>query len=756
LKPSLRTGYAAGLTSAPTSIGGTVLSTFRYPRGTYPATESPTAQNIEVLCGTDGSAGKHYFQRPFWKNNAGTIDSSNWLNWKEYVITTMTKTDSTHFSLGVSAVADDYYNGWLIRNITQGAGEVEFVLDYVNSTNTIQTLGAMTGDWVSTDTVVLYRFFHDNPYDNTHETGGFNPSWTDPIVLKVGNNIVTSGGQGPTVGYKPIWSGYVNQTWFAGSGLAPVYQQTYVCELELKNTGTWLSSNSPPTASAETSLPLTDGKRYWVGYVWETFDGQRSNLITSATPYLTMGTDEKLDDTMSVNYYRMDKRARWLHVFVAETDASISTEPDWAEWFFIETHDMTSTGWTSAGLGVWTKALDITSGDWNSAGSDLKTFLGHTKPNRTTVSFSYGLVTAGRLFVAKYYDYNASLNYNDSINYTPFAGNGVAQWAKIMDLDDQTQSTIESGDPASIQGLAVQDGRLIILKDTSSFYIDTTYDPVQWILSDISRRVGCDAPDSVVVTPFGTIWAKSGDGIYLWRGADPIEISRNWRVASDDGSTNLGFRGLTTTYKTQWQGWYDTFYRSYRLMYTSDGSALKTLYEAFLDVQDEKLQGLPIWTKHTLAHNCGHVLVRSDNVIYFSDDSTKTYYFSTATDDAGTDIRPYFHTGLYALTEKDIATIVGFDLSVYQTGTGEAAKTLDFIVYIDGVAQNTFADNTYTATRFSSKLPLLGTSNRNRNGRTVAFAFNTNASPRGLGTAYRIEQLSIEYEVKKRAFSQSL
>jgi len=646
---------------------------------------------------------------------------------------------------GYSSITDEL-NGWVIANVTRG---YEYVTVLDSSTGHITLLEDFPTDWENGDTINLYRHFHDN--------ATFAPSWTDPISLKVGNNIVTSGGQGSTVGYKPIWSGLVNQTWFPDASRSPSYNQTYASELELKNSQTWLNPQNTTDAGGGS---LTADRRFWIGFVWETFDGMRSNMFHPTTAYIDAvgGGTSKLSCNLFIQFARMDKRARYVHVFMAETDTSIAaaTDIDWVNWFFIETHDMcdAASGFayvnaTETDPAYYSKTVDLDLPDWNAIDSesgDLKTFLGHTKPNRTTVSFSHGLVSVGRLFVTKYYDFNASLNYNDAINYTTFAGNGVSQWAKLMDIDDAVQTTIEAGDPSNVKALAVDDGRLVILKDTGSFYIDLTYSPTAWILRDISRQVGCDAPDSVVTTPFGTIWAHSADGVYLWRGGDPIEISRNWRTSSIDygGSPiTTGFRSLVTTYVAQWQGWYDPFYRSYRLMYTADGTDKKTVYEAFLDVQDEKLQGLPIWTKHALTHNVGHVLLRSDNVPYFSDDSTKSYSFSgTATDDAGTAIAPYLDTGVYVLNEENLLKFKRWWLAVKHTGT--PTGTLDIQIEVDTV-QHEFSAVTKTNTRFASKFPIVG-----RSGTGLRFRFNKNATRALMGTAYTIHELGFEYEVVKR------
>lgn len=740
-KPSLRTGYSAGLSGSLADLSGdTTITSYRYPRGVHPATETPSAQNVVVLCGTDGSANKHYFQRPFWKHNDATADSTNWLKWKESKTTTISAiVNPTVIEITAGSATADYYNGWLIHNTTRD--EYEYITDYgAMGARTVTLYENTPSDWIVGDTVILYRHFHDNPT--------FSPSWTDPIVLKQGNDILASGGQGSTVGYKGIWSGYINKTWFAGATLAPSYNQTYVTESEIKSDAGF-SHGALSSYDATTDIDATGGVRAFRYYVLETHDGQRSNPISPGTNYFDVGA-LSLQATLIIAFSRMNKRIAKVHHFAGvTTTAGGRTSLEWEEIFYIETFDLSSgTGWTysspadlgGAIPGFWSRNVQLDGDKWSSRGDDLATFLGHTEPNRSTVSFSHGIIVGGRLFVSKYYDYNAAASYNDQVNFSPFASNGVSQWNKLLDIDDQVQTSIEAGDPSTIKGLAHLDGKLFIAKDRGIYFIDITYDPSQWILNTVTREIGCDAPDSVVTTPEGIIWAKSGDGVYLWRGGDPIEISRNWRDT---------FRALTTTYVSQWWGWYDPYYRSYRIMYTANGSTLTTVYEAFLDVTDPAIGNLPIWTKHIMAHNVGQVTVRSDGAVFFSTGAAATYQFSSsATDDAGTGIKPYFKLGTRVIDEHKIFVFQAFNLTVSQSGA--TSGQLDISNYVDGNVVGTFTNLTKTASRFSSELPDIDSDGHTRHGYNFDFAFNSNGTRAVLGTSYTIFDLTIDGYLMER------
>lgn len=735
---ALRTGYSADLSGSIADFQATTtITSYRFPRGTHPATEAPSSQNIRILCGTDGSSGTHYFVKPFWHKNNATIESTSWLRLSESFQTTMSAKSTNSFDLDSLPAWDgvDRYNGMIVRNVTAGDEEL-YITDSVSGN--VTTLEDLPSDWANGDTVVLYRHFHDNPT--------FAIGWTDPVAVKIGNNFIVSGGQNSNTGRKPVeFLPSINKTYFSGASRTPSYNQSYACEFELKNDGSGVEPQTPANYTPTVPIDPSSASRAFMYFITETDDGLRGLPIGAATPYDPITIAEGIQSEIQINFPRLDKRIRYIHVFVGIDLTSSRTTLEYDELFFIETLDLTGTGWTYQNSttvpGYFNRTVQVDGVKWSARGEDLATFLGHTEPTRTTVSFSHGLIAAGRLFVAKYYDYAASLSFNDQINYSPFASNGVAQYNKLLDLDDQTQTTVQAGDPSEIEGLAELDGKLFIPKTRGVYFFDITADPTLWFLQTVTREIGCDAQDSLVVTPQGVIWAKSGDGVYLWRGGDPIELSANWRDT---------FRALTAGSVTSWWGWYDPYTRGYRLMYTSDGSTKTTVYECHLDTRLEN--GPPIWTKHVVAHNIGQVTTRSDGVVFFSTGAAATYSFSSsATDDAGTQIRPYFKLGEYSVTEDELAQFERWSLSVTQTGTPEVGRELDLKVYVDGSQLKEYANVTSTNSRFAVDLPILGTSNRNRVGKTVDFEFNSDSTRRGLGTAYAIHELVIYYSLLKYA-----
>ena len=190
-------------------------------------------------------------------------------------------------------------------------------------------------------------------------------------------------------------------------------------------------------------------------------------------------------------------------------------------------------------------------------------------------------------------------------------------------------------------------------------------------------------------------------------------------------------------------------------MYTSDGSVKTTVYEAFLDAQDPALGGLPMWTKHIMAHNVGQATVRSDGAVFFSTALAATYQFaSSATDDAGTAIKPYFKLGTRVIDENKLVVLQAFLLTASKNG--DTSGQLDFSIYVDGNVLGSFTSLTnanaasLTNVRWASEVPDIDSDGHTRHGYNFDFAFNSNATRGSLGTAFTAFELAFQYYLMER------
>lgn len=685
------------------------------------ATEVPSAQNIDILIGANGSSQKKWFQKPFW-DGTGTLQS-DWLWWGE------TKTGLTingapagmniTLSSGASST-NDYYTGWVIYNAA-AVSKYLYITDYVGSTKILVCHDDVPSDWSSGAAVVLYRHFHDNT--------GFSPSYTTPIALQQGNAVLVSGGRGSTEGYKPMWSGYVGKTYF-GSFLS---NGTYVTEAEIKTGDGIMLQN--PTVTTETDDGLDTGQRWYITVIGETDDGQRSIPVKPTTTYqLISNANETLSMEIRVYAANLNKRFRYINIFAGSSDPSSGTL-DWSDYFLVERIDMTVvTGWShiaTAGtaVGYWTYTYELTQSKWDSPPNvekeNVVTHLGTTEFTQSTVSFNRGAFINDRLVVADYYDYGTALNYPDQIRYTVFASNFIAQINSLRDIDDVTQSTVEQGDETSIIGLKQFQDKLLILKERSCYYIPVTDDTNDWSLTTISTIIGCNAASSIISTPYGVMWANIGDDVYLWRGGNAEPMTTDWRPT---------FRALTGTAS---EGWYDNYAKAYCVAPSTSG--FTNYYMMFFELPT------PVgfaWVKHISGKTLAGVQLGSDGVIYAVDWGTQDYilkFDTTATADVAVAIAPYADTGDYTLTEQEYAQFREWWLS--QTPTG-GAGTFSVSIQIDGgTAIAGLTGLTKTATRLSSKLPVTS------NGRTLRVKFNT-----GLATftAHSLHEMGFGYNLKRR------
>ena len=436
---------------------------------------------------------------------------------------------------------------------------------------------------------------------------------------------------------------------------------------------------------------------------------------------------------MTIDFSRLNPRFRYLNVFLGRTTDTSATSLGWDQYFRVLQTDLTTESnitWTvvASGSSPFTahdndKVYNIN--HWNARGTDLVTYLGTTEYNNSTVSFSYGRIIGDRLLVAKYYDYTTGLNNDTSLRYSGF-GDNIAQYNVLPDVADSSESVIVQDDGSAITGLSSFETTLFIAKKGGVYYITVSGEAEDWVLTPIARFVGSDAPYTIVNTPFGVVWAKSGEDIYLWNGKAPIGLTKNWLI---------DFRALSTANPEQWMGWYNAANKSYNIK--CDTSDASLWYEMFFEIPVEDSYA---WVKHDAAHNLTHVSTRVDNTVYFTN-GTVTYYFSSATDDGGTSITPYLDTGDYVFDEDSFVRVDRWWLDVSDQA-GTPSGDLDAQLFIDGTGvtvggANPYAGLTKTNTYFNLPAPLTI-------GKRVKFQFNNNATPAYLGTAYTINELGFD------------
>ncbi len=731
---SLRTGSTSYYT-APTDISGDIALT-TINNAFHISTESPVATNIDIVCGQTAGSSKYVFQRKFFHSSATATDS--WVRWGEY-LTDITISDAVS---GTSVVfvggetTANYYKGWMVYNATKGDYSWVTASSKTDTKTTLTLCEDTPTDWVATNALTLYRHFHDNPNFSvlmTYSTVSGRP----PIALQQGNGILFSGGMGTSTGLKPVWSGYLSKTFFEGStgytgGIA--YQETYVTEAEVKDS----NSITVSTGSTSSDSPnLSDG-RWFFCIVPETDDGQRGIPVYASTKYVDC-TSDKFSFTVTVSPGLLNKRLRYLNVFLGiapnEGDATI----DWGFLYYIERLDLCGSDWT------WTKSADATGtfvatctmdGDkWNNKASEsLAQHLGHTLNTSSTCSFSVGQFVNNRLFVGKYYDYVDAVEYLDQIRYTPFGSNGIGQLNKLANLDSQTQSTIEQGDATSVQKLLRWEDKLVILKDNSSYFIPISGDTSQWQLITISNHIGCKNPDTAIETPFMLMWCQSAEDVYGWTGASPFSLAQNWLDT---------YKALDLTTKAS-VAWYDNKLKTYNFSYNDTlGYWYSMYFECPIGDQFK-------WGKHQFGNSAAATTTLNItsagtrggvvylNAVYMATSSAHILYFDStvALDINIIKIAPYFKTCEFTLDEEALMRIKKIYLTLSPTG---GTGTLS--------AKITVGTNTQTYANMTKTLSLIARGiNFTYKGRKVQFEYNMN-STMATNTALKIYELRYDYEL---------
>ena len=703
------------------------------------ATETPTSEYMDIVLGTDVGLARTIFQKTYW--NSGGTKKTDYLWWGESFtpasIISLPGGATIVLAGGVNEV--NYYRYWVVWNVTQAEGM--YVSSSSFSTNSTLVLSEnIPSDWTTGDTVVVYRHFQQNP--------GFTPTFLDlatsapgrPSFLQQGDALLFCGGRGSDVGLKPIWSGYIAQTWFTGT--TPFsFTGTDIEEAAVKqaNTSSGILLGNAATYVAGANLQLSDG-RWFYGAVYETFDGQRGMFTIPGTNYADLVAVNGLQALIKVYAGNLNKRLRFINIFAGTTTDASATSLPWSQMYWVAQIDMTSgTGWThtattgaTLGFHYYTFQMDLTMWETPATANkeSLEVHLGSSEYSAQEVSFNYSVFLNNRLIVADYYDYNSALTLNDSFRVTVTASNGVPQLNSLRNLDDETQFYVEQGDPNTITGLSRIEDKLFILKSDSCYYVPISGTP-PWSLVTISKNVGGDCPHTLVATPYGVVWARTLDDVYLWNGNQVESMAKHWRPT---------FRAITTGTNTKWEAWYDTYAKTYNLAPSNGG--FDFWYNMFFELPWD---GCFSWSKQQFTSIAAkNARVGADRKIYYIDtgEDSISYFDTTSTDDSDAGMQPYLDTGEYALTEQDFVRFREWWLSNTQTTPNSAQ--LDVQITIDaGSALSGFTGLTKSATRLSSRLPLTA------NGKSIRFKFNTNGTMVTWAT-YSIHELGFGYTFRNR------
>ena len=730
-----RSGYTADINGNITDVSGaTTLSTF--DKLFIPSSELPESKDYYIICGKASGVPK-FFQKPFYWNSDTATNS--YFDWNEQFTGTISSKSTNTFVITGAGQTDDYYKNFSI--FKSGTALIFYVTGYTSSTETFTVMPDITSTLSNGDTVILARAFHDNPYSVTN-LDGMVPTWVTPCVLKQGDNIVASGGQSSNAGCRPIWSGYLNKTYFPSSTPA-TFQGTYVTEAEIKQ-----SLDSVFVASSTSNADGLPAAYYSVGVSYQTDDGQRGPLKRVSEVLITTGNAVSLVSTVWIG--SLNKRIRFINVYLSTNPSSTAT-PDWSTYLFVGQIDLLATGWvftqtSGAVRGFHAYTFVVTNAIWNSRGSDAATHVGFTETTSYTRSFSLGVITAGRLFVGLTYDYANSTYDYDSIFYSPFNGSGASSYNVLPNIQGFLQSTIEAGDPDKLTALAYNESFLVIAKTRGIYYIDLTASPTTWILTNVTKELGCNATYTMHTTPYGIVWANGGDDVYMFRGGKPESMMKNYLV---------DYRALSTTYVSQWVGWYDPARKVSCIMVTTDGTTFKTIYELEFEVatpnsvseaQSTSFTQLDSFAivKHITTDNVCSVARRSDGIVFFSTGANKTFYWDTSNPlDGSTAIGGYFKMNGIVVTEKDFVAFLEWYIAMEPSGT--TAGSLDIIVYGDGNSLQGLSALTATGSYLRTKIPPAGSTYGNL-ARKFGIGFNTNSTRATWAISLIINEVGLEVD----------
>jgi len=774
LEPNVKTGaltlrkgssaYASAFVDASAAVTLTQIDRF-FPL----STEVPEASDVDVVLGQTSGSVKHVFQKPFWQDGSKV---SSYMDWNETYSDVVDETfapenfpRSTFTMTEGAGYGTDYFKGWgcIIGDITNRP----YIVTAYNTSNGEVTVFPQLSTAVNNpDTVRLFRFplkeyasngdFTDPPVSYSTTSG------KPPVCLQQGQAVLFSGGQSSSDSHRFLWSGYIDRTWLLNATNKEAGVRIARTEVTWAHVTKGLADAftvGNPSATNEDTNPLPTGN-WFLKVVPATDDGIMGLPISPSTPNVLVGTGgdatQELSATLTLKLPVFNKRVRYLHILLGKAGGLADTTIGWSDLYVVKTLDLEDgTGWTynesaTTTLGTYTYALTLDSNDWNNAEEKTKLdlYLGTDEPTGIEISASVAEFASGRLFVAKYYDHTAGIEYNDQIRYSQFAGNGIGQVNFLGDIDQYSQSTIELGDATSIQGLKKWEDKLFVIKDTSCYYIGLTDDSSTWQVITISPHIGIGtAMRTLTATPYGVMWCNPGDDVYLWDGGVPVAQTQDtWRET---------FKALTTP--ATWTGWYSTAKKCFSFFSPTTDFWYSMFFETPV------AEGIFPWFKFNIPTNWyGEVdqdIVNSvddfcgvrEGVEYFIYNYTNDVmavndrigYLSTSatTDVGGLGIVPYLKTAEMYIDEVMLTKVHHFWVANYNTGLSE---TFGVRITLDSTTQ------TYSHATTLVTLIRRGVLHESQNCRKVQLELNYGATTATLPatfTAFEIHQIGFEYEL---------
>ena len=692
-------------------------------------TETPSVQTHTLQACRDASANKAILQNPFFPNSSSA--ESGAVKWGERLsgITISGIASSTSVSFVGGETIANYYKYWILYNSTRSDAVFVTASSKVTTTTTLTILEDGPDDWIEGDTIILYRHFHDNL--------GFAPTYGitgAPTAIQQGQAILFSGGRSSNVGCKLIWSGYISKTFFAGATRTLAFTGTYVTEAEIKST----AGVSPQNATTYVpTIALDENFRWFHAFVIEDEEGQRSQLIKAGTNYTAISGTQGMSTTVRCTS-QINKRIRKIYHFAGQTTDTSATSLEYEQYFLIGENDLLASGWTYTDAttepGYWSKEFQVSGTEWNARGEDLTSFLGHSEANNTTVSCSLIERVNNRTFVADYYDYTAGASLQDSIRYSPVAGNGVHQTNVLPDIDDLTQTDVGPGDSAVIRGIKQWEDKLFIIKDNSCYYIRVFGESIDWDLVTVTQ-IGSGTASTIVSTPYGIVFAKSGEDVYLYDGTRVLPVAYNILPT---------IQGITMG-----PAWYDAKTKTYNISDTAGSRT--TWYSMSFDLT---FDGGFVWTKHVAATDSNLVDIANVSalsttiptifLIAQSGANNGFFWYTESTDDDTENFNCYFKTAPIVIDEKNIAAFNQMHLAL--ESIAGATGTLDMKATpagAQGSTAKTWSNVSKSETLHRRGLSPLGGANR---GRRIEFEFNVNATPATF-TGLQVNEFGIDYEV---------
>lgn len=749
--------------------------------------QQPTQNDVHIWFANPSS--QLVYMNPVW-NSVGTRVYTNVNIGEAKTFTGATGSVATHAltitgadALGLSQ-ANDYYNGWTLKNTTQD--EYAQITDYAYSAadsgtsvfTVVETITSGGGlNWLATNAYTINRYFHSN----VGFSPAYNTSLADPPTVRADDSVIRlSGGQSATAGNAGIKIyPKLNRTYFPASSTPYTYLGTYAdkreCAAPTEKALTGTTGDVFLGTETTEEYALTPNKTYWLAFSYE-YDGyQEGPLLRFETTsqyaikdgtndnYVPAGAYYYLSVPLHIQLGLLNKFVTGVNIYLATDEGDTRTMGRQNPYMFVSTYSFVeSTGpaqtWAYTVAGYYTAALlgnsvsAVSSNVWHNVVNLQTTYESRSGivevPTDTMYSYSTETILGGRHYLADVYVTSESKADHEKIYTNPVNAFGVVAPDIFSNEDgffrhlppETTGKRINALIPVGVEELLVLRDRGAIIGRPA---IADSYVDFQWQI--IHPFAGCTCANQWVESEESIVYFAGVDDIYAYSGGRIQALierddKQDWLFYYQNSVTVAMKQAHTVWITPRGDVWWDfqangyqyTYYPKHGWRQVAFGQVAGFTATAFFRHLTKLQNGTVLGAEYDATPTV-------QGFRQFQNQASGAYYVS----DNGTNIKYQLDAGDVPVSGEIHRDFCFHKIVLNRTLDAATQGTFECKVYRN---RQTSSFKTWTALEKSDpRLPLYFATDDARLGFTWRLVINSSATPETLNTGNILQLDSIEF-----------